>query len=159
MPTEKCLPGEVYGKPEGETKYRCFPPAATNTTNYSDPALNLSGNQPWKIDKDGRYYKTSASTNRGAKYYLDKSDPSGETTTWDEAEAMTTEDWNKMQPVEEVQAVQNFQTVQPIGGTSLPPREDPLPFPNGIDSLPEETKPKKTKTDNTKKTGAVRTDQ
>lgn len=68
---------------------------------------NLSGNasatENWLITSRGNdqiYYKTAGN---GDRYYIDKSDSTGATTTWNVEEAMTVAEWDTRSQVEEKQ--------------------------------------------------------
>jgi hypothetical protein len=98
---------------------------------------NLSGNasatENWLITTRGNdqiYYKTAGN---GDRYYIDKSDSTGATTTWNEEDAMTVAEWDAASsPLEENQ-ISSTLPPEPIGGDSLPPQKPFLAPPPEMD--------------------------
>jgi hypothetical protein len=91
---------------------------------------NISGNasatENWLITTRGNdqiYYKTAGN---GDRYYINKSDPTGETTTWNVEEAMTVMEWGAASPQLEENQISSTLPSEPIGGDSLPPQEPSL---------------------------------
>jgi hypothetical protein len=91
-----CPEGQVYGKPPGSKKYRCFTPSSNNHTNYHQPENDPSRQYNYKVDKNGRYFKTSATVHRGRPYYIDNRTLSHNTrATWNATHALTEDEWER----------------------------------------------------------------
>jgi len=109
--------GYKYGKSKKTGKTEWGKEENINTQNLSG---NSSTNEDWSINTRGSdeiYYKIAGN---GDRYYIAKSDPTGETTTWDDEEAMTVAEWNNRQQEESKTPSSDKKS---IGGDSLPPGE------------------------------------
>lgn len=98
----------------------------TNLNESGNLSGNASATENWLIttrENDQIYYKTAGN---GDRYYIDKSDSTGATTTWNEEDAMTVAEWDAASPQLEENKISTEPPSKPIGGNSLPPRPAPL---------------------------------